>query len=190
MFARICEFHYRSHTRELIRAEYQSHGQSQATASKTLQRATNQKFRGKLTVSRRVYENDVEAILEDLASVNWFRFDYTMLHNQHPVFAPFDGILKKSHVSMQIEKAASRGMLREAIRLVCTKEGLANASVEGRDAGGEPRTRKIGTVPSVLAEWEYDDVATELRVQVAAFHESPLITRLLEVARTRPDLLQ
>lgn len=145
-------------------------------------------YKGTLKYSAMVRPEDFVTLLDDLKEIKAFESDLFTIHanTNDAAMIPFSGLVKKERHRLTFKKG--RGMLeliREAIANSVDVGGITRAKVEGDDDQGA-RIIKLVNNPSFFAEYDYDTVAENMKIDLDDLASCWPIQELLRIMKLNP----
>ncbi|WP_147468478.1 hypothetical protein [Corallococcus interemptor] len=159
------------------------------TIAESQKRAIRKDFKGSLASQQMVRPGELDELINELEKIKSFEFDLAVVEADPQMFQPVQNFIKKRKFKLSFDQEQGPiNRLRRGILQIVEAQNPDKGSITGEDATGEERILKLTNNFSSFGDYEFDDIAREMRFDLEDFDKSDMIKRMLKTIGQQRDV--
>lgn len=157
--------------------------QHQRRATGNRFRQISRRYKGALQLDILPKRGQFDKTLAELEEISAFNFHYQKILSARDELRPLAKVAKTQRISMSFNPESSKKARIDAITKSIKQASIPRGQVLGKRSDGTTRSIKINANPNVFEEWDYDDVAAHMEVDIDDLPSSEICAEMVSVMR-------
>lgn len=128
-------------------------------------------------------------LLREFKRIGRFQVDFDSLAPHTRLATPLEGHVARTRQSFTFIRHAPINILRQGIISTVDSLKITRGTVSGIDQQGLARTIKLANNLDTLEEFEFDDLAGDMAIDLSKFHECAVFATILAAVDSRHGIL-
>jgi hypothetical protein len=150
-------------------------------APRGTKKAINARYKGTLQWAMMVRTEQLQELLEQLKRIRSFEFEFLTLTEKESLFTPLSSVVKTETHRLSFKPKVDPGTIVGSIVSFVRARHIRRGRVDGVDEDGVDRVFRILDNPDCFAEFEFEELAEEAKLDLGDIARSPILIQILEV---------
>lgn len=138
---------------------------------------------GSIEIELMVRQENLGDLISELRTINSLDFNFLAVTDEESMFRPLGDKVREVHRGVTFTRSTGVNDVKDAILNIIRANKISRGSIAGHEEDGTPRILDLEKNLESFGEFDHDDIADEVTLNLSAVEQSPLLKKMHTAAR-------